>query len=159
MLLGVRSACAARAHSAFGCVRGPHPMFAQLSAPDCIGSRTLDSFSNHLSRHCCICICISTMHLPPRFAHAVLAYLLMPIPLVVIARARGDGFLESGSKHVLRWGEFFAAFIFSLIVGVPCILLRADVVEFGAVLMDLSGLVLAVAAGSFAAFISHNPDD
>jgi len=88
----------------------------------------------------------------------VLAYLLMPIPLVVIARARGDGFLESGSKHVLRWGEFFAAFVFSLIVGVPLILLRAEVVELGAVLMDLSGLVLAVAAGAFAAFISHQPD-
>jgi len=89
----------------------------------------------------------------------VLAYLLMPIPIVVIMRARGDGFLEAGSKNAQRWGEFFAAFVFSLIVGVPCILLRARVVEFGAVLMDLSGLVLVITTVAFAAFVSHAPDE
>mmetsp|Transcript_33329 Transcript_33329/g.71197 ORF Transcript_33329/g.71197 Transcript_33329/m.71197 type:complete len:129 (-) Transcript_33329:246-632(-) len=89
----------------------------------------------------------------------MLAYLVMPIPLLLIARSRGDGFMESGSNHALRWGEFFAAFIFSLIVGVPCVLLRADVVELGAVLMDMSGLVLAVAAAAFATFMAYSADE
>ena len=89
---------------------------------------------------------------------ALLAYVLMPLPLAVIARARSDGFLESGSAHALRGGEFIAAFVLMIIVGLPFVLQKANVIEPGAVMMNLSGFILTAAAAVFGGFVSSDRD-
>uniref|UniRef100_A0A7S4ESY9 Vacuolar protein sorting 55 n=1 Tax=Chrysotila carterae TaxID=13221 RepID=A0A7S4ESY9_CHRCT len=90
----------------------------------------------------------------------VLGYLVMPFPVALVLRNRGDGFMDTGGKAAQHWGEFISAFVFTFIVGVPWILLRGNVVELGAVLMDLAGLLFVIAAVVYALFTAaYQPEE
>ena len=60
-----------------------------------------------------------------------------------LARARGDGLLESGNASAQHWSEFVLACCVSLCVGIPFAMYHSQVVELGAVLLALCAFVLA----------------
>ena len=74
---------------------------------------------------------------------AVLTYTITALPAAALARARGDGLLESGNASAQHWSEFVLACCVSLCVGVPFAMYHSQVVELGAVLLALCAFVLA----------------
>ena len=88
---------------------------------------------------------------------SLVGYALAPCTIFCFARSRGDGFGE-GNKTAQHWAEFATAVLLTAFVGVPVVMYRSRSIEHGAMLMEISGSVLALTVVFLAVFFSVQPD-
>ena len=88
---------------------------------------------------------------------SLVGYALAPCMIFCFARSRGDGFGDSGNKTVQHWAEFFTAVLLTSFVGVPVCMYRARAIEHGAMLMEISGSVLALTVVFLSTFFAMQP--
>ena len=88
----------------------------------------------------------------------LLFYLLMLPPIAALAR-ESESLFEPTSAAIKHWSLFFTSTLTTLIVGVPITMCHLDVVESGAVYLNMAGFVLLVATGAAAVLLGGVSDD
>jgi hypothetical protein len=88
----------------------------------------------------------------------VLFYVLLLPPLAALAR-ESESLFEPGSTALKHWSLFLVSTLTTLIIGVPVTMCHLDVIEDGAVYLNMSGFVLLVATAASAILLGGGGDE
>lgn len=83
---------------------------------------------------------------------SILLYVLMLLPAGLLLRD-SESLFEPGSAAGKQWSVWLLSSLVTFVIGLPIVLCHVEVIETGAVWLDLSGFVLLIATVAAAALL------